>query len=86
MERPQGKESTEETQETNGCGGQMHLPLILKLCLVLIHTLKGDKAGVGRNWSPPYTILCGFIFFLCVCVCVVSVTVNHSLKMLHGMF
>lgn len=63
MERPQGNESTEETQETSGCGGQMHLLLILKLCLVLIHTLKKDEAGVGWNRSLPYTVLCGFIFF-----------------------
>lgn len=59
----------------------MLLPLILKLCLALIQTLKGDEAAVGWNRSPPYTILCGFIFFV-----VVSVTVNHSLKMLHEMF
>lgn len=46
----------------------MHLPMILKLCLVLIQALKGDEAAwgegsVGWNRSPPYTILCGFIFF-----------------------
>lgn len=49
MQRPQGKESAKEIREANGCVGQVKFPSVLKLHLVLTHTVRGDEAGWGRT-------------------------------------